>query len=149
MRTCASFDRGDSRPDRPWDGKVRDVERGWDGEAIPSALDMSERGRRDVGFRGRGKPLSVLRDEDNDDGDDDGARGRAKTPSSTNVGDGDATRLDSRLKRRAGLGGFASVARGAPDSVIFEYDMAVLDKDARLVLFESETVDPELGSLTT
>lgn len=122
------------------------MERGRDGEAMPSALDMSERGRRNVGFRGRGKPLSVLQGEDDDDGD--GARGRAKTPSSTNVGDGDATRPESRLKSRAGLGAFANVARGTSDLVSLEYDMVVFDKDARPVLFESETVDPELGSLT-
>lgn len=106
---------------------------------------MLERGLRDVGFRGRGKLLSVLRGEGDDDGD---GRGIANTPSNTNVGDGGAARFDSRLESRAGLGAFASVAGGASDSVGFEDDMVVLDGDARLVLFESEMVDPELGSLT-
>lgn len=94
------------------------MERGRDGEAMASVLDMSERGRRDVGFRGCGKPLSVLRGEGEDDSDD--GRGRAKTPSSTNVGDGDAMRLGSRLRSRTGLGAFASVARGTPDLASLE-----------------------------
>lgn len=107
-------------------------------------LVLSARGgRRDVGFRGRGKSESALRDESDDDGD---GCGSAKTPSSTNVGDGDAARLDSRFKSRTGLGAFVSVTGG--ELVNFEHDVAVLEEYGRGVLFESETADPELGSLT-
>ena len=143
VRTCASFDRGDSGPDCPRD-EVGDAKDGRGGEAMAGALDKLKRGRRDIGFRGRGKPLSVLRGEGDDDGD---GCGRAKTPSNTNVGDGDAARFDSRLKSSVGLGNFASVAGGAPDFVSIEENMVVLGEDAGLV-FESEMVDPEVGSLT-
>ena len=48
---------------------------------------------------------------------------------------------------KGGLGAFASVAGGAPDFVSIEENMVVLGEDAGLV-FESEMVDLEVGSLT-
>jgi hypothetical protein len=144
VRTCASFDLGDSGPDCPRN-EVGDVGGGRGGEATAGALDKLERGRRDISLRGRGKLLSVLRGEGDDDGD---GCGRANTPSKTNVGDADAARFDSLLKSRAGVGAFASVTGGAPEFVSLEENTAVLDEDARLVVLESEMLDPELGSLT-
>lgn len=157
MSTCASFDRGDSGPDcaRDEDGECGGGEQGAMASAftLGASASVSEGvggggggGRRDDGLRGRGKRLRVCRGEGDEDEDASwvGAPGRAKTPSSTSVGGGDATRLDRRLKS----GAFASIMREAPGFVCLEYGMAVLDMDARRVWFDSEVVDTVLGSLT-
>lgn len=121
---------------------------------------VGSEGRRDreVDSRDRGK--SICRGERND-GDEGGEKvgggdkggsddiyGRAKTPSSTRVGDGGATRLERRFKSSDGLGPFTSVARGARGFGSLEHGTAVHGLDVNPVLFEGGVVDVALGSLT-
>lgn len=150
VSTCASFDRGDSGPDRGCphelaDGERDGGERGETGNAFMSGtsacvVEGVGGGGGGVGvsrcvngLRGRGKWWSIFQGRCGDEG-------RAKTPSRTNVGDGGAVWFDRRLRSSDGLGP-ASVVRGTRGFVSFEHSMAVLGKDGRRAPFESEVVD--------